>query len=275
MQVFELTFKEKMSASSRPRPAVTVKYDFAGDVAVITGAASGAGLHAAQTFLSANARVSLWDFDAGRLRDAAAQLGAPDMVDVHVVDVRDFASVERAAEMVSSRWAGIDILINTAGIIRAPSHLEASSLDDWNDVLAVNLTGVFHCCRAIMPRMVKSGYGRVVNIGSTSGKEGNPFTPAYSAAKAGVLALTKSLGKEFARSGVLVNCLSPTVLDTPMTRRNMEIDPERTRSLLQKIPMGRFGQVEELTEMLLWLSSPACSFSTGAIFDMSGGRATY
>jgi 3-oxoacyl-[acyl-carrier protein] reductase len=258
-----------------PARAASLHHDFGGQVAVITGAGSGAGLHAARAFLASGALVSLWDSDAARLQAAAAELGSEDRVDVQPVDVRDADSVERAARNVLTRWSAIEILVNNAGIIRAPSELGCSSLQDWNDVIGVNLTGVFHCCRAVMPAMAQAGYGRVVNIGSTSGKEGNPFTHAYSAAKAGVHALTKSLGKEYARSGVLVNCLAPTVLDTPMTRRNMEIAPERTRGLLEKIPMGRFGRVEEFAAMLLWLSSPACSFSTGAVFDLSGGRATY
>ncbi len=252
-----------------------VRYDFAGQVAVVTGAASGVGLRAAQALLDANARVSLWDLNAQQLEATAQQLGRPDQVDWQVADVRHHDSVERAARAAFSRWGRIDILMNNAGIIRPPSPLAESSLQDWDDVIAINLTGVFHCCRAVIPLMAQAGYGRVVNIGSTSGKEGNPFTPSYSAAKAGVMALTKSLGKEFAKSGVLVNCISPTVLNTPMTRRNIEIAPARTQALLDKIPMGRFGEPDELVAMLLWLASDACSFSTGAMFDLSGGRATY
>ena len=252
-----------------------VKYDFSGQVAVVTGAASGVGLRIAQDLLGAGARVSMWDVGADALRASAASLIPADGIDQRTVDVRRHEQVEQAARAVLARWGRIDILINNAGIIRPPGPLASSSLADWDDVLAVNLTGTFHCCRAVMPIMAQAGYGRVVNVGSTSGKEGNPYTPAYSAAKAGVIALTKSLGKEFAASGVLVNCVAPTVLNTPMTRRNIEIAPERTQRLLEKIPMGRFGEVEELAAMLAWLSSRACSFSTGAVFDLSGGRATY
>jgi 3-oxoacyl-[acyl-carrier protein] reductase len=252
-----------------------VTYDFSGQVAVVTGAASGVGLRAAQVLLAANARVSMWDVNAAPLQAAAEAMGRPDELDCQVVDVRQYESVERAARAAHARWGRLDILMNNAGIIRPPTPLAESSLGDWDDVLAINLTGVFHCCRAVMPLMAEAGYGRVVNIGSTSGKEGNPYTPAYSAAKAGVMALTKSLGKEFARSGVLVNSIAPTVLNTPMTQRNIEIAPERTRLLLEKIPMGRFGEVDELAAMMLWLSSQACSFSTGSVFDLSGGRATY
>lgn len=251
-----------------------VRYDFSGQVAVVTGAASGAGLHAAQRLMAAGAHVSIWDIGEGHPPPSGPTAQAASVAH-HGVDVRDYASVERAAQATLARWGRIDILINNAGIIRPPAPLAETSLQDWHDVIAVNLTGVFHCCRAVIPLMAAAGYGRVVNIGSTSGKEGNPFTVSYSAAKAGVMALTKSLGKEFARSGVLVNCVAPTVLDTPMTRRNIEIAPQRTQALLDKIPMGRFGQVDELANMLLWLSSPDCSFSTGAMFDLSGGRATY
>ena len=256
------------------RARAPVRYDFRGQVAVVTGAASGAGQHLAQHLMAAGACVSVWDrVDAqAQPHDRAADETS---IDHQVVDVRDAASVERAAQATLARWGRIDILVNNAGIIRAPSPLAEASLQDWQDVIDVNLTGVFHCCRAVMPRMAAAGYGRVVNIGSTSGKEGNPFTAAYSASQAGVMALTKSLAKEFARTGVLVNCVAPTVLDTPMTRRNIEIAPQRTQALLDKIPMGRFGQVDELARMLLWLSSPDCSFSTGAVFDLSGGRATY
>jgi 3-oxoacyl-[acyl-carrier protein] reductase len=258
-----------------------VRYDFAGRVAVVTGAASGVGLHVAQQLRASNARVSLWDVSAPALEAAARELARAAQpaegreIDLQQVDVRDYAAVERAARAVQARWGRIDVLANNAGIIRPPSPLAESSLADWADVLAVNLTGVFHCCRAVMPLMAAAGYGRVVNIGSTSGKEGNPFTPSYSAAKAGVMALTKSLGKEFATTGVLVNCISPTVLNTPMTRRNIEIAPARTQALLDKIPMARFGEPDELAAMLLWLASDGCSFSTGAVFDLSGGRATY
>lgn len=280
-----------------------VSYDFGGRVAVVTGAASGVGLHVAQQLLQANARVSLWDVSAqaleaavtqlerdtggggvsaqgthaqsGDLQDLPMQTWDKPTWDMQVVDVRDYDAVERAASAVHARWGRVDILANNAGIIRPPSPLAESSLADWADVLAVNLTGVFHCCRAVIPLMAAAGYGRVINIGSTSGKEGNPFTPSYSAAKAGVIALTKSLGKEFATTGVLVNCISPTVLNTPMTRRNIEIAPARTQALLARIPMARFGEPDELAAMLLWLASDACSFSTGAVFDLSGGRATY
>ncbi len=253
----------------------TVQYDFSDQVAVVTGAASGAGLEAARSLRAARARVSLWDVASAPLQAAARSLGGAEHVDWQVVNVRDYDSVARAAAATHARWGRIDVLLNNAGIIRPPTALADASLRDWDDTIAVNLTGVFHCCRAVMPWMVAAGYGRVVNIGSTSGKEGNPYTVAYSAAKAGVMALTKSLGKEFATSGVLVNCIAPTVLDTPMTRRNQEIAPERTQRLLDKIPMGRFGDVQELAAMLLWLSSSACSFNTGAVFDLSGGRATY
>lgn len=252
-----------------------VRYDFSGQVAVVTGAASGVGLRAVHALLDANAQVSLWDVNAQQLEVAAAQLARSDRVDFQKVDVRHHDSVDRAAQAAMARWGRIDVLVNNAGIIRPPSPLAESSLPDWDDVIAINLSGVFHCCRAVIPLMAAAGYGRVINVGSTSGKEGNPFTPSYSAAKAGVMALTKSLGKEFAKSGVLVNCISPTVMNTPMTLRNMEIAPARTQALLDKIPMGRFGEPDELVAMLLWLASDACSFSTGAVFDLSGGRATY
>lgn len=252
-----------------------IQYDFSDQSAIVTGAASGVGLHTARCLHNSGARVSLWDIDTAALSRAAQELGSGDRVDTRVVNVCQKEDVLQATGDVLKRWGRINILINNAGIIRPPGTLAEISLRDWQDVLDINLTGAFLCCQAVIPHMAEAGYGRVVNIGSTSGKEGNPFTPAYSAAKAGVMAMTKSLAKEFAKRGVLVNCVAPTVLDTPMTRRNMEIAPERTQQLLEKIPMGRFGQVDELASMLLWLSSSACSFSTGAVFDLSGGRATY
>lgn len=252
-----------------------IQYDFSDQVAIVTGAASGVGLRTAERLYESGALVSLWDINPEALTLAVARSGFADRIDIRTVDVRDPHQVAGASQAVQARWGRIDVLINNAGIIRPPGPLAQVSLQDWSDVLAINLTGAFLCCQAVIPYMAEAGYGRVINIGSTSGKEGNPFTPAYSAAKAGVMAMTKSLAKEFATRGVLVNCVAPTVLDTPMTRRNIEIAPERTQRLLEKIPMGRFGQVDELAAMLLWLASRDCSFSTGAVFDLSGGRATY
>ena len=247
------------------------KIDLSNRTAIVTGGASGLGLAVARRCLESGARVILWDLSQAALEATSADLSAYGPVSSRRVDVADLVSVDEAA-----REAGpVDILVNSAGINRPPHPLKDYPIKDWTDVIAIDLTGVFHCCRAVIPGMVERGYGRVVNIASIAGKEGNPLMPAYAAAKAGVIGLTKALGKELGATGVLVNAIAPTIIDTPMNRKTSAAAPDIAAKLLEKIPMGRRGLVEELAAMTVWIASEECSFTTGFTFDLSGGRATY
>jgi 3-oxoacyl-[acyl-carrier protein] reductase len=191
---------------------------------------------------------------------------------VVAVDVTDPSSVDAAARETLGRWGSVEILVNNAGIA-GPNHPTWEyPLDAWRQVLAVDLTGTFLCCRALVPSMLKGGYGRIVNVASIAAKEGNPNASAYSAAKAGVVALTKSLGKELAGKGVLCNCVTPAAVETGIFA---QMSKEHIQYMLSKIPMGRFGTVDDVAALVAWLASKECSFSTGAVFDVSGGRATY
>lgn len=247
------------------------KIDLSSRTAIVTGGASGLGLAVAKRFLESGSRVILWDISQETLDRAAAELASLGSIDTHRVNVADYASVEAAVQVAGA----VDILINSAGINRPPTPITNYPLKDWNDVIAIDLTGVFYCCRALIPGMVERGYGRVVNIASIAGKEGNPLMPAYAAAKAGVIGLTKALGKELGATGVLVNAIAPTIIDTPMNRKTSAAAPEIAAKLLEKIPLGRRGLVEELAAMTAWVASEECSFTTGFTFDLSGGRATY
>lgn len=247
------------------------KIDLDNRTAIITGGASGLGFAVARRCLESGARVILWDIQQETLDRAAAELSSFGEVSTHRVDVADYASVDTAARAVGP----VDILVNSAGINRPPTPIASYPLKDWNDVIAIDLTGVFHCCRAVIPGMIERGYGRVVNIASIAGKEGNPLMPAYAAAKAGVIGLTKALGKELGTTGVLVNAIAPTIIDTPMNRKTSAAAPDIAAKLLEKIPLGRRGLVEELAAMTAWVASEECSFTTGFTFDLSGGRATY
>jgi 2-dehydro-3-deoxy-L-rhamnonate dehydrogenase (NAD+) len=246
--------------------------DLGGRTAVVTGGARGIGFAIAQRLLASGARVSLWDRDAAALAEAAGPLAATGMVHTATVELTDPSSVDAARDATLQRFGGIDCLVNNAGIGGGNKTLWEFTPDEWQRVLQVNLFAVFLVCRAWVPSMTARGWGRIVNIASIAGKEGNPNASHYSAAKAGVIALTKSLAKELATSGVLVNCVAPAVIETDILRQGT---PEHTRYMLSKIPMGRFGKVEEAAAMVGWLCSPDCSFSTGAVFDLSGGRATY
>ncbi len=243
------------------------QYDLQGRHAVITGGASGLGLAIAQRMQASGAQLTLWDQDAAKLAEAAAALGAG--VRTVQVDVTDAVSVERAAQATA---AEADVLVNSAGITGPNVPLLSYPVDAWHQVMAVNLHGTFLCCRALVPRMRDRGWGRVVNIASVAGKDGNPNASAYSASKAAVIGLTKSLGKELAQSGVRINCITPAAVKTAMFA---QMTPEHIQFMLSKIPMGRFGLPEEIAAMVTWLCSDDCSFSTGAVFDLSGGRSTY
>jgi 2-dehydro-3-deoxy-L-rhamnonate dehydrogenase (NAD+) len=250
--------------------------DARGRVAVVTGGASGIGLAIARRLLASGARLSLWDVSAEALAAVAPSLaqGAPQAGAAHtaVVDVRDYASVERARDATLEAFGRIDILVNSAGITGPNVVTWEYPLDGWRDVLDVNLTGTFHCARAVVEPMRAADYGRIVNIASVAGKEGNPNASAYSASKAGVIALTKSLGKELATTGIRVNCVTPAAVQSPMFA---QMTQSHIDYMLSKIPMNRFGQTDEVAALVGWLCTEECSFSTGAVCDVSGGRSTY
>jgi len=247
------------------------KIDLKGKNAVVTGGARGIGLAIAQRLLASGARCSLWDMNRDAL-EATAKTLSNDDVHTAVVDISKPDSVKAALKATLRHFGSIEILVNNAGIAGVTKKMWECTPAEWHDVLEVNLFGVFVCCHAIVPQMLKQGYGRIVNIASIAGKEGNPNASHYSAAKAGVIALTKSLAKEIARSGVIVNCITPAVIETEILK---QVTQEHIDYMLSKIPMGRFGLKEEAAAIVAWLCSDECSFSTGAVFDLSGGRATY
>ena len=229
--------------------------DFKGRTAIVTGGMQGIGAAIVKRLEQSGAKVKIWDLE-----------GSPK------VDASDRKAVEHATSQALSDLGRIDILVNNAGIAGKNVPTVDYPTEEWDRVLRVNLTSQFLCCRAVAPHMVKAGYGRIVNIASIAGKEGNPNAVAYSASKAGVISLTKSLGKELAQSGVLVNCVTPAAAKTAIFDQMTE---QHIRYMLSKIPMGRFVHVEEIAALVCWLASADCSFSTGAVFDISGGRATY
>ena len=246
------------------------RLDLEGKRAVVTGAGAGLGLAIAERLAASGARVALWDRDAANLDRVAATLGSA--AQAVTVDVSSESAIASGLAQTLAQLGGIDVLVNNAGISGPNMPTWEYPVEDWRRVLDINLTGVFLCCRAVVPHMVASGYGRIVNVASVAGKEGNPNASAYSASKAGVIALTKSLGKELARTGVVVNCVTPAAVRTSIFDQMSE---EHVQFMLSKIPMGRFGQVEEVAALVGWLCTEECSFSTGAVFDLSGGRATY
>ena len=250
------------------------RIDLAGRTAVITGGARGIGFASAERMLASGAAVALWDIDAARLDEAASALGAKTGagLSVHTVELTDEASVAAATEATRARHGGIDILVNNAGITGGNGKLWELAPDTWRRVVDVNLIGPYLTCRAIVPLMLAKGYGRIVNIASIAGKEGNPNASHYSASKAGLIGLTKSLAKELATAGILVNCITPAAAKTEIFD---QMSQQHIDFMLSKIPMNRFLAVEEAAAMIAWLSSEDCAFSTGAVFDISGGRAVY
>jgi 3-oxoacyl-[acyl-carrier protein] reductase len=230
--------------------------DLKGRTAVVTGGLIGIGAAIVKRLEASGARVRVWD--VGARTDA--------------VDVTDVAAIERATAKALADFGRIDVLVNNAGIAGMTKPVVDYPVAEWKRVIDVDLNGPFLCCRAVVPHMVKAGYGRIVNIASIAGKEGNPNAAAYAAAKGGLIAFTKALAKELAQSGVLANCITPAAAQTAILE---QVTPEFAKFMLSKIPMGRFVKVEEIAAMACWLASDDCSFSTGAVFDISGGRATY
>jgi 2-dehydro-3-deoxy-L-rhamnonate dehydrogenase (NAD+) len=246
------------------------KIDLNGRIAVVTGGAQGFGRAITERFVESGAKVAIWDFDQPLAEKTAKEVG--NAVSAFKVDVSDLAAVEATRDATLKAFGKIDILVNNAGITGNNKTVWDIDLDDWRKVMRVNLDGPFICCKAIAPAMIEKKYGRIVNIASIAGKEGNPNAAHYSASKAGVIALTKSLGKELAAHDILVNAVTPAAAKTAifdqMTQQHIDF-------MLSKIPKNRFVLVEELAAMVAWLASEDCAFSTGAVFDISGGRATY
>ena len=240
--------------------------------AIVTGGARGIGRSIAERLLASGARVSLWDVDAAALAQASAEMGALGTVHTATVNLADLASVRAATEATVKAFGKLDILVNNAGI--TGGNAKAWDIDpaDWQRVMDINLNGPFYCCRSVVPHLLKNGYGRIVSIASIAGKEGNPNAAHYSASKAGVIALTKSLGKELATSNITVNAVTPAVIATDILA---QMQQSHIDYMLSKIPMGRFGKKEEAAALVAWLCSEDCSFTTGAVFDLSGGRASY
>jgi NAD(P)-dependent dehydrogenase (short-subunit alcohol dehydrogenase family) len=247
------------------------QYGFTGRHAVITGGAAGIGLAIVQRMIEGGARVTIWDRDAAAMEQAISACGGKQIHAVRV-DVSDEASVQKACQETAGIGGAIDILVNSAGITGPNAAVWDYPPEEWDRVMNVNLRGPFLCCRAVVPQMRERNYGRIVNIASVAGKEGNPNASAYSASKAAVIALTKSLGKELAQSGIRVNCITPAAVRTGIFD---QMSQQHIDYMLSKIPMSRFGQVDEIAALVAWLASEECSFSTGAVFDVSGGRATY
>jgi NAD(P)-dependent dehydrogenase (short-subunit alcohol dehydrogenase family) len=259
----------KRSTSQQRNGAGFFAGRFSGRTAIVTGGASGLGLLTAERIVKEGGKVSLWDVNAAALNVAAQKLGGAHTIQVHV---GRYPEVVEAAAQSHKALGKIDILVNCAGITGATVAVQDFPVDSWLEVMDVNLNGIFYCCREVVPLMLAQGYGRIVNIASVAGKEGNPNASAYSASKAGVIALTKSLGKELATSGILVNCVTPATFESPILDQLPQSQIEYMRS---RIPMGRLGQAGECAALVCWLASEECSFSTAATFDISGGRTTY
>jgi 3-oxoacyl-[acyl-carrier protein] reductase len=243
---------------------------FGGRTAIVTGGASGIGLAIAARLAAEGARVSIWDRDHHAIKAARERLGPQS----HAVtlDLVDPGAVESATRDTESVLGKLDVLVCSAAITGPNLPLADYPVDAWRQVMEVNINGLFYCNRAAVPRMLANRYGRIVNIASVAGKEGNPNASAYSTSKAAVIGLTKSLGKELAKSGITVNCVTPAAVKTPIFD---QMTQQHINFMLSKIPMGRFGTVEEVAALVCWLASEECSFSTGGVFDVSGGRATY
>ena len=246
------------------------KFDLKNKTAIITGGAQGFGLDIAKKFLDFGAKVRLWDIDENELKKAQKEISSVDL-EYDVVDVSNYKVVNSTVSNISKK-SKIDILINSAGITGSTAELWNYNVDEWQKIIDINLHGTFYCCKAVAPVMIKNNYGRIVNIASVSGKDGNANASAYSSSKAGVIGLTKSLGKELAQYNIAVNAVTPA---GAKTRILDQMSKEHVQRMLSKVPRGRFLEVEELSSLVSWLSSEENSFSTAAVFDISGGRSTY
>ena len=248
-----------------------IKYDLNNRVAVVTGGAQGFGLAITERFIEAGAKVVIWDIDEAAAKEAVDKVKS-EHLSHQIVDVTNFQIVNKNLEEVEKKSGKIDIIVNNAGIAGMNTTVAEYPLDEWKKVMNLNLNSVFYCCKAVVPFMLKNDYGRIVNIASIAGKEGNPNASAYSTSKAGVIGLTKSLGKELAQKNIAVNCVTPAAAKTRIFDQMTE---EHINYMLSKIPRNKFAKVEELASLVTWLASEENSFSTAAVFDLSGGRATY
>ena len=246
------------------------KFDLKNKTAVITGGAQGFGLNIAKKFLNSGARVNIWDIDIKQLKKAKNSIKNNNL-SYQVVDVTNYRNVQKIVKEITKK-SKIDILINSAGITGPTTQLWNYKIKDWNKIIEINLNGTFYCCKSIVPHMIKNKYGRIVNIASVSGKDGNANASAYSSSKAGVLGLTKSLGKELAKFNIAVNAITPAGAKTRILK---QMTKKHVKQMLSKVPRGRFLELDELSSMVCWLSSEENSFSTAAVFDISGGRSTY
>ena len=248
-----------------------IKYDLNKRVAVVTGGAQGFGLAVSERFIEAGAKVIIWDIDEEAIKKAIDKVSSENLT-YQIVDVSNFENINNSLMEIENKHGKIDIFINNAGIAGMNTTVAEYPLDEWKKVINLNLNAVFYCCKAVVPFMEKNNYGRIVNIASIAGKEGNPNASAYSTSKAGVIGLTKSLGKELAQKNIAVNCVTPAAAKTRIFDQMTE---EHINYMLSKIPRNKFAKVEELASLVAWLSSEENSFSTAAVFDLSGGRATY
>ena len=247
------------------------KYDLKNRTAIITGGAQGFGLNIAKQFLNfGSSKVIIWDIDENELKKALKEINNPNL-SYNVVDVSNFDQVNNAVNKII-KSSNIDILINNAGITGSTACLWNYDVSEWNKIVQINLMGTFNCCKSVVPSMIKNNYGRIVNVASVAGKDGNANASAYSAGKAGAIALTKSLGKELANKNIAVNAVTPA---GAKTRILDQMSKEHVQKMLSKVPRGRFLEIEEMTSLVCWLSSEDNSFSTAAVFDISGGRSTY
>ena len=246
------------------------QFDLENRTAIITGGAQGFGLDIAKRFLKSGAKVIIWDIDKNELEKVTKEVNNPNL-SYNIVDVSNFKNVKETVDEVT-KSSNIDILINNAGITGSTSSLWDYDVDEWNKIVQINLMGTFNCCKCVVPNMIKNNYGRIVNVASVAGKDGNANASAYSSAKAGAIALTKSLGKELADKNIAVNAVTPA---GAKTRILDQMSKEHVAKMLSKVPRGRFLEIEEFTSLICWLSSEENSFSTAAVFDISGGRSTY
>ncbi len=247
------------------------KYNFSGRVAVVTGGAQGFGLAITKRIIRSGGKVIVWDIDKEAIENAKKEINSNNF-NFQIVDVTDFNTIENSIKNLEKQFGKIDIFINNAGITGMNAKVWDYPIDEWKKVMELNLNSTFYCCKAIVPHMVKNNYGRIVNIASIAGKEGNPNASAYSTSKAGVIGLTKSLGKELADKNIAVNCITPAAAKTRIFDQMTE---EHINYMLSKIPRNRFAKIDELASLVCWLVSEENSFSTAAVFDLSGGRATY